>query len=124
MPAEEKDANASAYEAGHIERLHGRNDIDSIFRRGKRIRGRNINILYMRRSDNRARCAVFVPKRLGNAVLRNRARRVLRENLRQAAHPAMIGKDIIVLCRKPVTEKYLEGAKKELREMLDRMPGV
>lgn len=124
MPEGKKDANACPCDMAPIERLSGRNDIDSIFRNGRRLKGRNLTVLYRPREDERARCAVFVPKRLGGAVRRNRARRVLRESVRQEPHPALRGKDLIILCRKPVTEKYLEGAKKELRVMLDRLPGA
>lgn len=119
---EEKDSlSSSAAPAG---RLRGRRDIDELFRTGKRLQGRRILIIYRDAPDGGSRYAVFVPKRLGTAVGRNRARRVLREALRTSRSPALAGRDTVVLCRHRVDEDFNSGARTELLELLDRLERI
>jgi ribonuclease P protein component len=60
---------------------------------------------------------------LGNAALRNRARRVLKELIRTHPHPAMEGKDIIILYRQRIDLETMNKAGEELGRLLDRLAG-
>jgi len=125
MPAGEKDAKDSQSDGCVVppERLRGRGEIDTLFRRGKRLRGRNVTIIFNHRPAGAGSLAVIVPRRLGGAVRRNRVRRAIRENLRQNPHPAIYGKNLIVLYNKPAGNEFLADAIDELRALLDRLEG-
>lgn len=122
MPAEKRvEKNWRHKTSGLAQRLRGRRDIDALFRQGKRLQGKYLSILYRSDPDGETRYAVFVPKRMGVAVRRNRTRRVLRETLRVSGHPALEGKDIIILCRLKVDETFNTAARREMMELLDRL---
>jgi ribonuclease P protein component len=68
---------------------------------------------------NRARVAFVAPKRLGNAVFRNRCKRVLREAARACEFP-IDGYDVILFATKDTHDSSPELVSKALRRMLDR----
>jgi len=55
------------------------------------------------------RVGIIVSKRLGNAVRRNRVRRVIRETLRALCHRLRAGWDLVIIARSPILEaRYVE----------------
>jgi len=76
-------------------------EIDGIFRRARRAAHPLVTALAAPTLEGRCpsgRVAFVAGTRLGNAVLRNRSRRVLREAVRRAAGP-WPGYDVIVIAR-------------------------
>ncbi|MFA6450760.1 MAG: ribonuclease P protein component [bacterium] len=105
------------------ESVRGRRAIDNLFRTGKRLNGKQITLIYNDRTDGSVRFSIFVPRRLGGPVRRNRARRVLREFIRTHPHPAMDGREIIILCKQPIDSVTLKKAGEELSRLLSRLAG-
>lgn len=68
--------------------LRGKKKFDVIFREGTSIRGRVINLRFLKVSENKNGCLMgFVAsKKLGNAVQRNHIRRLMREAYRLNQH--------------------------------------
>jgi ribonuclease P protein component len=64
------------------ERLRSRAEFDHLFRRGARVEGRAFVLLWMREPGPRA-VGFAAGRRLGGSVVRNRARRRLREAYRR-----------------------------------------
>ncbi|NNN12008.1 MAG: ribonuclease P protein component [Acidimicrobiaceae bacterium] len=63
-----------------MERLSKRSDFEDLRRAGRRFGGRNLSIYFLERDSNGAPLVGFaISKRVGNAVVRNRIRRRLRE---------------------------------------------
>jgi ribonuclease P protein component len=60
-----------------------RKDIENILRNGKRLKGKEITIVYLPNSESHDKYAVLVGRKHGNAVSRNRLKRVLREKIRR-----------------------------------------
>ena len=124
MPGERKDANASACKSSHALRtVRGRRNIDNLFRTGSRLSGRNATLIFREHPAGETRLSVFVPRRLGGSVLRNRARRVLREYARTNHYPALSGKEIIILCTQPVAGESLDKTKSEIGRLLESFAG-
>ncbi len=125
MPAEEKAEKDSPSDTpARLGRLRGRTLIDRMFREGRRINGRTLTIIHLPCPPPESSFAVFVPKRLGKATVRNRTRRALKEQIRTNSFPALTGKHVIILCRQPVGEPFITAARAELPELLNRIPGV
>ena len=78
-----------------METIKSKQDFGRVFSGGKRANHRLVRMtVYRRNEGGPGRVAFVAPKRLGNAVFRNRCKRVLREAARQAGFPRS-GYDII-----------------------------
>lgn len=67
--------------------------------------------------ENRRRLGVTVSKRVGNAVIRNRIKRCIREWFRHARERLPDGSDVVIIARR--TARDLSGY--EVAEVLDQM---
>ena len=71
-----------------METIKSKQDFGRVFSGGKRANHRLVRITALRHNEGgRGRVAFVAPKRLGNAVFRNRCKRVLREAAREAGFP-------------------------------------
>ncbi len=122
MPVGKKDENGSACKrAPEPGTVRGRRSVNTLFKSGRRLVGKQVTLIYRNLPDGNTRYSVFVPKRLGGSVRRNRARRVLREFIRTNQRPALTGKETIILCRQTINRSSIKEAKEELGRMLDRL---
>lgn len=62
-------------------RLQGRKAILDVIRKGDKLRGKNLGLSYIEGTPTRF--GISVPRSYGNAVRRNRIKRIIREFLRQ-----------------------------------------
>ena len=71
-----------------METIKSKKDFGRVFSDGTRANHRLVRMTALRLSEGGpARVAFVAPKRLGNAVFRNRCKRVLREAAREAGFP-------------------------------------
>lgn len=81
--------------------ITARAEIDAIFRQGKRVTKNALALLVERTPEARGqdgRVLFVAGKKLGNAVVRNRSKRVLRESVRRAGGP-WPGWDVALIAR-------------------------
>ncbi|GHU55736.1 ribonuclease P protein component [Clostridia bacterium] len=78
------------------------NEFSDIYKQGKKIVGKNIVFYYKKNNQNFNRLGITVSKKIGNAVARNRAKRVIRAAYRQCYFP--VGFDFVVVARGRATE--------------------
>jgi len=78
-------------------------------------------VLYLRSGDDAAlRLGVVASRRLGGAVKRNRARRLLREAFRRE-RPHMHGDfDVVLVARREILEADWQSIREELRRLARR----
>lgn len=101
--------------------IKSRSDFERVYTRGRRY---NHPLLRMVISDavsegDPGRVAFAAPKRLGNAVVRNRSKRVLRETARACAFPVP-GRDIILFATAATRDACPEELVAALRRLLAR----
>ena len=65
-------------------------------------------------------CALVAGKRIGGAVQRNRARRILRAALREVAPRGVDGHDIVLVAREAIRDARTQDLITEMSELLGR----
>ncbi len=81
------------------QRLRRRRDFSRVVRDGAHLTTRELSLHYVRRHDEApARIGLAVGRRIGGAVERNRARRLLREAVRPLI-PRLVACDIVITAR-------------------------
>ena len=92
-----------------------------IYNSGRKSFGYYSLIFFKRNDDNLKRCGFVVSKKTGNAVCRNRLKRLFREYYRQKEEYIKDGYDIIFVAKKTAGEKYKELKFEDIRKDLDKV---
>ncbi len=106
------------------EHLTKKKEFERVFNEGKVIKNEFV-VLYVIRNDfSHSRIGLVVSKKVGNAVRRNRAKRLLREVYRLNKHLLTVHVDIIAIPRQPfTTDLKLSDIEEGFRKLLLKMNG-
>ncbi len=86
---------------GKDERLVRQNDIDAVYRRGRRWTAQAFRIHVKPNGLDRSRLAISVPGKLCDSVRRNRWKRLIRESFRLNKEAIGPGLDIVAVPTRP-----------------------
>jgi ribonuclease P protein component len=106
---------------GHKRRLRSPAEFDAVFKRGARLGGRLFLLVVAPNPHGFDRLGLAVSRRVGGAVARNRARRLLRESFRRAARRAGGGLDLVVVARPDIVGCAQAEVDRELNDRLGRI---
>jgi len=106
---------------GPRRRLRTAAEFDAVFKRGVRISGRLFLLVVAQNRVRIDRLGLAASRRIGGAVARNRARRLLRESFRRLPTSAGAGVDIVVVAHKDLVSCGQAEVDRELRERLRRI---
>lgn len=102
-------------------RVKDNNDFQTIFKRGKSFANRQLVIYYMKKKDQEHfRVGLSVGKKIGNAVLRNRIKRYLRQAFHELEKDIDSSLDIIIIARQPTKDMSFFEVKKSLTHLLSK----
>jgi ribonuclease P protein component len=104
------------------QRLRTKAQFDRVFRRGARLDGRHFTLLVAGNGGPQDRLGLAVSRRVGGAVERNRARRLLRECFRRLEPVDRPPLDMVVLAKPEIAGLSLAEVDRELRARLRRVP--
>jgi len=93
-------------------RLRRRVEFERVLRRGRRLDGRYFVLLAMPNGGSDDRLGLTVSRKVGAAVKRNRARRLLRESFRRLVRPPGSGYDLVAIAKKEIvgrTQREIDG---------------
>lgn len=91
-------------------------DFQRVYDGGRSWAGREVVIRALPSGLNITRCGFAVGRRIGKAVIRNRAKRRLREILRHS--PLPVGWDIVVIARGPAAQADFQTLKRTVGDLL------
>src|SRR5580698_583235 len=103
---------------GSCERIRRRADFQQVYGNGVRIHGRYITIFLLPNNRGVGRLGIAATKKLGDAVRRNRAKRLIREVFRR--NKIAPGLDIVVVPRRQLLDASLTVLEADYLNALER----
>jgi len=98
--------------------LRRKKDFSVIYNKGKSI-GERYVVLFLRKNNYAYnRTAFLASKKVGNSVVRNRARRLMKESYRQLEDDLISGYDFIFIARKTICNLKCADVKKSIEAAL------
>lgn len=98
--------------------LRRKKDFSVIYNKGKSI-GERYVVLFLRKNNHAYnRTAFLASKKVGNSVVRNRARRLMKESYRQLEDDLISGYDFIFIARKTICNLKCADVKKSIEAAL------
>jgi ribonuclease P protein component len=103
------------------ERIRRRADFQEVYNRGAKIHGRYCTVFMLPRADGLGRLGVSATRKLGGAVIRNRAKRLIREVFRR--NKIAKGFDVVVIPKRDLLDANLTVLEADYRATVERLVG-
>ena len=114
----------SSHRFGAKRRIRRRAEFQRVFESGQRVHGRFMTVLVAPNQAGTARLGIVASKKLGDAVHRNRAKRLIREAFRRTAPAADgAGLDVVVIPRRELFDAAYSTLENDFRAALRRCAG-
>ncbi len=75
------------------------------YKKGRYCVDDNVCVYYIKNSSPYNKLGITTPKKLGNAVIRNRAKRIIRAAYRECEQYIPLGYDLVVVARNKIVDK-------------------
>ncbi len=103
------------------EHIRQRAEFERIYERGAKVHGRYATLFILPTERPWARLGIAATKKLGGAVVRNRAKRLIREAFRH--NNELTGLDIVVVPKRELLDANLNALETEYRNILSKHLG-
>lgn len=103
---------------GASSRVRKRRDFEEVQEKGRRVTTPHFVLLLYARGDSAgARLGIVASRKIGTAVVRNRAKRLVREAFRATRDLWTPGIDVVVIARRPLFKLKLDDIAAEWRQV-------
>ncbi len=100
--------------------LRDQKDFDLLFKRGRSAGSRFVVLVYRKNGLPYNRKAFLASKKVGKSVVRNRARRLMREAFRQMEDSLPKGYDLLFIARNTIQDSKCADVKKSIEAATKR----
>lgn len=100
------------------EHIRTREEFQHIYETGRRIPGRHMTMFVRDNGRPAARLGIAATRKIGSAVIRNRAKRLVRELFRH--YKPTGGFDVVIVPRREMLDASYDTLEAEFRALLDR----
>jgi ribonuclease P protein component len=104
--------------------LKSSRDFQSMYRSGHKCTGKYFFSFLHQRNDPDTRFGVTASRRIGNAVVRNRAKRIMREAIRRVVIETQPGFDLILVARSSIRSVGTNELIPQLKDHLFNCHGI
>ncbi|SIS54551.1 ribonuclease P protein component [Salimicrobium flavidum] len=101
-------------------RIKKNKEFQNVFKNGKSFANRQLVLYYLKKDQPHFRIGLSVSKRIGNAVMRNKVKRYLREAFHELEDELHQDYDFVIIARKPVNAMEYHDVKKSLQHVCKR----
>jgi ribonuclease P protein component len=101
------------------ERIRRRGEFQRVYEHGTKVHGRFCTVFALRNDGTRGRLGVAATRKLGGAVQRNLAKRLIREVFRR--NKIARGYDVVVVPRRELLDASLTVLEAEYRSIIERV---
>ncbi|MCT4565165.1 MAG: ribonuclease P protein component [Maledivibacter sp.] len=101
-----------------IERLKKNIDFKNVYKKGKSIPDKYLVIYFVRNDKNITRVGFTASKKVGNSVVRNRSRRLIKESFRNNSSNIKSGYDIVFIARVAIKDAGYHDVEKSLKRVI------
>lgn len=98
-------------------RITLKRDIESLKESKERLKGKYVIIVFRKNSLPHSRLLVVVSSRIGNAVMRNRCKRIIREVFRKKMK-GIVGYDFMIIARSLIKGSKYSEIESEILELI------
>jgi ribonuclease P protein component len=98
--------------------LRDKRDFDRLYKKGAKIHGKYLVLIFVKNGREYSRKAFLASKKVGNAVARNRARRLMKEAYRIFSPHLKPGYDILFIARNTIVDRGCPEVEKTMKASL------
>ncbi|MFV0505024.1 MAG: ribonuclease P protein component [Lachnospirales bacterium] len=100
--------------------LSGKRDFNNVYKRGKSVGDKYVVVFYKKNNLPYNRIAFLASKKVGNAIKRNRARRLMKESVREIGNFNFSGYDVIFIARNTIISCRCQDVRKSIESAIKR----
>ena len=100
--------------------LRFKQDFDRLYKKGRSAGDKYVVVFHIDNKLDYSRKAFLASRKVGGAVTRNRARRLMKESFRKLEHDIKPGKDILFIARNTITDTGCADVESSMRKALTK----
>jgi ribonuclease P protein component len=100
--------------------LRYKRDFDRLYKKGRSTGDKFVVVFHISNGLQYTRKAFLASRKVGGAVVRNRARRLMKESFRKIEQEIKPGMDILFIARKPIADAGCAEVEESIRKALTK----
>lgn len=101
--------------------LRNSREFHAVYKRGRSVVTKYIVMYYLKNDLNENRIGISVSKKVGNAVVRNRVKRLIKETFRLKVDSIGLGYDIVIVARVRMNHATFKDTSREMNRVLKEL---